>query len=159
MTSEINEQAIRDAISSRDLVILDSTTTPINNTPLPLIITIICEAHWNEGLVLIFNKMNEVLPRLFKVVEADILLRTILANYIEGVDIFINFGGDINSSNQDLITALHFACYDGLTDMVKTLLEHNADTQLRDEMGATPLQVAESRAAFDVIEILGRHEQ
>lgn len=63
----------------------------------------------------------------------------------------------VNSRDSDLYTPLHRACYNGHTDMVKFLLNHNADIAARTEDGWYPIHSAARWNQAPVISILLEH--
>lgn len=63
----------------------------------------------------------------------------------------------VNSRDSDLYTPLHRACYNGHTDMVKFLLNHNADIAARTEDGWYPIHSAARWNQAQVISILLEH--
>jgi len=72
---------------------------------------------------------------------AQALLDAIDQNNINEVKSLISLGINVNfrSSNDDF-TPLHEAAAEGFLDIVKTLIEHNADVNAKDkELGLTPL--------------------
>ena len=63
--------------------------------------------------------------------------------------VLINEKVDINSFSHQGWTALHFACRQGNTKMIKLLLDNGANTKLLNDNGMTPLLVAVTHGNFD----------
>ncbi|KAJ8128503.1 hypothetical protein O1611_g5132 [Lasiodiplodia mahajangana] len=60
----------------------------------------------------------------------------------------------VNSRDTRYCTPLFYAAMNGHTNIVKTLIEHNADVETEDLSGATPLSVAADNGHTAVVELL-----
>lgn len=69
------------------------------------------------------------------------------------VPLLVERGADVNAG-WDKNTALHGAAGFGKTDIVRYLIEHEADFMLHDHDGRTPLDVAEATGHEDIVAIL-----
>lgn len=58
------------------------------------------------------------------------------------VDSMLNLGADVNARDEDDATALHWAAYHGLTDLIERLFKLGAYVNARDNDGKTPLAYA-----------------
>ena len=66
----------------------------------------------------------------------------------ENTDLFlklINDGVDVDERDYNNLTALWYAAQEGCYEMAKILIEHNADIEVKDRFGNTPL----SNAVYD----------
>jgi ankyrin repeat protein len=70
------------------------------------------------------------------------------------IKLLINSDVDINTPNENGITALHIAVANGREDIVKLLLQHNANVNAKNNNGLTPLYVADNAGRSKVKEIL-----
>ena len=61
---------------------------------------------------------------------------------LETIQKFVNDGGDVNASDQNGRTHLHFACYNDRLDVVSFLLSSGADINKLDTWGRNALEVA-----------------
>ena len=61
----------------------------------------------------------------------------------EAVGILIKAGVDVNATNEGDFTALHCAAFSGLNEVVRQLVEHGADIDVRDWRGRTAFRLAE----------------
>lgn len=77
---------------------------------------------------------NEAASKLCSLVEE---------NNINLLEKWINGGVDVNVADYDKRTALHIAAACGSMEIIKFLLEHNADVALSDRFGNTPKEEAE----------------
>jgi len=71
----------------------------------------------------------------------------------EIAEYLLSEGADINAKMEDK-TLLHFGVYDGKPELIKFLLEHGADTGIKDGEGKTPLDMAEEMELGEIIELL-----
>jgi ankyrin repeat protein len=63
---------------------------------------------------------------------------------LEAVKMLIEMGSDVNQVSQDCgWTALHGAAYIGADDIIQLLVQKGANLNVKDEMGQTPLTIAE----------------
>ncbi|MGE6415531.1 ankyrin repeat domain-containing protein [Planococcus kocurii] len=88
------------------------------------------------------------------------LMEAVIDNNVEIVKLLIQFGADVNK--QDYLaetSALHFAAQNNSSELVELLLENQAEVELEDVHGNTPLSdaVFNSRGEGDVIKILLLH--
>lgn len=63
----------------------------------------------------------------------------------ENIDLFlklINEGVDVDERDYNNLTALWYAAQEGCYEMAKILIEHNADIEVKDRFGNTPLSNA-----------------
>lgn len=63
-------------------------------------------------------------------------------------------GADVNTANKRGMTALHLAATRGLHEMLRCLLHHDADIDVRDRRKETPLMTAVKVGQPDVVQIL-----
>jgi hypothetical protein len=63
-------------------------------------------------------------------------------------------GHDVDERDRDGRVALHFACAHGRLEVVQTLLQLGADTNIPDVNGQTPLHFAASAGHHDIVEVL-----
>ena len=73
----------------------------------------------------------------------------------KSVKLLVDFGADVDHQNYDGRTALHISAADPtLAEVTKELLDRNADANITDEEGCTPLHVAarwENEQAIDLL--------
>ena len=71
------------------------------------------------------------------------------------VDVYLKKGGiDINGVDDGGFTALHYACNKGAREIVKMLLDYDADVTKANNKGATPLHYAVRTGNKDIIKML-----
>lgn len=70
------------------------------------------------------------------------LLQAAVVNNLDEVNRLMLKGVDINFSNRDRWTALHFAAHEGYDELVQTLCVDHAKLEARNNMGWTPLHAA-----------------
>ena len=96
------------------------------------------------------NKNNEAVKTFIEDNRVDIadnfnrtaLLNAALYGNQELVDWLIEKGADINHSDRNGYTALHFAAQEAHTEVLKYLLKHNANPNVQDIHGNTPAVAA-----------------
>ena len=77
------------------------------------------------------------------------------ANRHELLDLFLEFGADINAMDEEYrSTPLGWAARHGLVDMVELLLARGADASLAGEPWATPLEWARRRGHAEIASLL-----
>jgi hypothetical protein len=64
---------------------------------------------------------------------------------------------DVNLADRSGVTPLHTAVLKGSLPMVKLLLEAGADCSLMDSLGQSPLDLAESKCIWDIVQALHAH--
>ncbi|KAF5618686.1 ankyrin repeat domain protein [Fusarium sp. NRRL 52700] len=77
--------------------------------------------------------------------------------YHEVLDLLLQSGADVNTSDMDDLTPLHVASSKGLTDMVEILIQKGADLNVKDVAGRTPLHTSAARGHFRVTQLLIQH--
>jgi ankyrin repeat protein len=60
----------------------------------------------------------------------------------------------INTQNDNGLTSLHGASYEGHENIVKLLLSHKADPNIKDNDGNTPLMIASLQGHTSIVELL-----
>lgn len=71
------------------------------------------------------------------------------------VDVYLKKGGiDINGVDDGGFTALHYACNKGAREIVKMLLDYDADVNCRDMWGKSALHYASNHNNSTIIELL-----
>ena len=76
-------------------------------------------------------------------------------SYTEAVEFLLNNGADVEIKGQDGKTTLHFAAEEGHLSVVKILIEiGNANVNVQNNLGQTPLQLAKIRNHSHVIDYL-----
>jgi len=76
------------------------------------------------------------------------------------MDLLLRQGADVNAQARRRVTALHAACEAGDVDTVRLLLQYNADTNVLDGAGRTPLLALSFRrecSAMPIAQILLQH--
>ena len=66
-------------------------------------------------------------------------------------------GHNINVQDNDGNTPLHYACGNGYSDIVETLMLAGADETITNDEGKTPAQVAESEEHSELLKLLDRN--
>ncbi|KAJ3019814.1 hypothetical protein HKX48_001741 [Thoreauomyces humboldtii] len=61
---------------------------------------------------------------------------------------------DVNAPNQDGSTALHWAALNGKLECVEALLKAGADATQKNDLGRSPVTVAEQQGHMDVVNLL-----
>ncbi len=93
----------------------------------------------------LYQKQNRV-----RFPKGCIFLAACSAGDVDEVRQHLKLGVNINTTNIDGLTALHQACIDANTDMVKFLVENEADINAQDNEGWTPVHAAVSVGNLDV---------
>ncbi|XP_050725807.1 protein phosphatase 1 regulatory subunit 16A-like isoform X2 [Eriocheir sinensis] len=75
-------------------------------------------------------------------VSSVMLLEAAARNDIEEVKALLEAGVDPDSTNEDGLTALHQCCIDDSEEMMRLLVQHNADVNAQDSEKWTPLHAA-----------------
>lgn len=83
-------------------------------------------------------------------------MHAVVDNKIEIIKALIKMGADINLQDSAGWSALHFTASEYLPEIAKYLIENNAEVDLKDNYGNTPLSTAVfwSRGRGDLIKIL-----
>ncbi|CAM9223999.1 unnamed protein product [Discosporangium mesarthrocarpum] len=82
------------------------------------------------------------------------IIEAVEKNDINSVRSFISAKGDLNCQGKNQMTPLHIASFNGLTEIVRLLLEGGADPNSVDEDRDTPLHYACSSGAAEIISLL-----
>jgi hypothetical protein len=84
--------------------------------------------------------------------------------HIDAVVVLLHYGADVNDGVEPSRvhhagrgTALKFAVWYGRDDIVRLLLDHKADPDVRDSEGWTPLGLAEDRKFVEIATLLRQH--
>ncbi|XP_029653764.1 alpha-latrotoxin-Lhe1a-like [Octopus sinensis] len=83
-----------------------------------------------------------------------------LSHHLEGVELLLSRGSEINGKSNDGRTPLHFAAgsYQEWTDGMKALMKHSAvEVNPRDVQGHTPLHFACSQGYLHTVDLLLGH--
>jgi uncharacterized protein len=70
------------------------------------------------------------------------------------VEKLIEAGADVNAAQQHELTALHAAAQEGLVEIAKVLIRHEADKKALDDKGRTPSEMAETAGHQALVELL-----
>ena len=75
------------------------------------------------------------------------------------VQLLLDHGADPNvlAEGRDGLTTLHRASKRGKAEMVRLLVEHGANVEMKDKKGRTPLDVASGGQRDDIIKLLSEH--
>jgi ankyrin repeat protein len=68
---------------------------------------------------------------------------------LEAVQVALEFGGDVNATNEKGDTALHIAASKGSNALVQLLVDKGARLDARNKLGQTPLGVTQSATLSD----------
>lgn len=87
--------------------------------------------------------------------EGESLFAAVVEGDVEKVVALVNtLGCDVNLRNEGGMTALHYAADRGNLVLVKLLVEHNADVNIRDNEDQSPLAIAEICDHQDIVSFL-----
>ena len=83
-------------------------------------------------------------------------LISVFANqgYLDMVSLLIEFGADVNATNNDGMTALMFSAKQGHMDLIRLLVTHGATINLIDKLETCALVYAARKGYFDVVNFL-----
>lgn len=84
----------------------------------------------------------------------DDLIENVKNKNLTAVETLLKGGENVNGTNAQGNTALHYAVATGNTEMVKLLLAHNADMNAANSKGWTPLKIAEKKNVGEVYNVL-----
>ena len=84
----------------------------------------------------------------------DDLIENVKNKNLTAVETLLKGGENVNGTNAQGNTALHYAVATGNTEMVKLLLAHNADMNVANSKGWTPLKIAEKKNVGEVYNVL-----
>lgn len=88
--------------------------------------------------------------------HADVneLLNKVKNKDVSAVETLLSKGENINAANEQGNTALHYAVATGNVRMVELLLAHDADMNIKNNKGWTPLGIAEKKNVGSVYDVL-----
>lgn len=86
--------------------------------------------------------------------STDKLIENVKNKKLKAVEALLNSGEDVNGTNAQGNTALHYAVATNNADMVKLLLQHNADMNAQNTKGWSPLSIAEKKNVGNIYDIL-----
>lgn len=86
--------------------------------------------------------------------STDKLIENVKNKNLKAVEALLNSGEDVNGTNAQGNTALHYAVATNNADMVKLLLRHNADMNAQNTKGWSPLSIAEKKNVGNIYDIL-----
>lgn len=86
--------------------------------------------------------------------STDKLIENVKNKNLKAVEVLLNSGEDVNGTNAQGNTALHYAVATNNADMVKLLLQHNADMNAQNTKGWSPLSIAEKKNVGNIYDIL-----
>jgi formylglycine-generating enzyme required for sulfatase activity len=89
--------------------------------------------------------------------ELAIFMNAVRAGDIAKVEAAARSGTDLNRRDAGGATALHHAAFAGQTDIVRFLLDHNANVDLADADDYTPLQIAVLHGRVEIAKLLLEH--
>lgn len=96
--------------------------------------------------VAIYVRNKETITALIEIghldIQKDILFIAVLMNNYPLLKLLLECGADVNKQNTNLETALMKAVRNGHRDFVELLLQYNADLEIRNVYGETPLLIA-----------------
>lgn len=84
----------------------------------------------------------------------DDLIENVKNKNLTAVETLLKGGENVNGTNAQGNTALHYAVATGNTEMVKLLLAHNADMNAANSKGWTPLKIAKKKNVGEVYNVL-----
>src|SRR5512144_1997485 len=85
------------------------------------------------------------------------LIHASMRGNVENVNELINRGTDVNSRDEDGLTALITACREGQNEVCKLLLGNHADPRIKDKNGWTPLMWAAATGRTEIVKMLLDH--
>lgn len=68
----------------------------------------------------------------------------------------MEYGADVNATNNHGVTPLHLAASDGNADAIIRFLEYGVDIHVRDKNHKTPIQIACEAGHDECVKILAR---
>eukprot|EP00123_Amoebidium_parasiticum_P014064 comp22307_c0_seq1/m.33118 comp22307_c0_seq1/g.33118 ORF comp22307_c0_seq1/g.33118 comp22307_c0_seq1/m.33118 type:complete len:222 (-) comp22307_c0_seq1:53-718(-) len=80
------------------------------------------------------------------------LMSAALLGHFELVAYFVDQGADLNATNFEFCTALHYAVIEDDVMIARYLIEHGADLTLRDFEGKSPIELTEDEDLLDAME-------
>lgn len=113
------------------------------------------QGHLEISLILI--QAGADLSEKYGDLHLPLLIWAIEEKLDEVVNCLILRGIDVNTQDQQGLTALHLAVQNGKTSWVQLLLEHHADINVKNFQGNTPLHEAVNHNHFPIIRLLHQH--
>lgn len=86
--------------------------------------------------------------------DVNELLDKVKNKDVSAVETLLSKGENINAANEQGNTALHYAVATGNVQMVELLLAHDADMNIKNNKGWTPLGIAEKKNVGSVYDVL-----
>lgn len=76
------------------------------------------------------------------------------AGHVEMVEALISRGAEVNATNHNGQSCLHYAASRDRLDVARVLLDKGAEVNARDKMGSCPLHRAASRGHVKMVQLL-----
>ena len=80
-----------------------------------------------------------------------------LDTFLDTMRFLLEHGAGVDALDDNYVTPLHVASYNGCVKGARLLLEHGANVHLEDEKGSTPFQVALERGKTNITQLLSEH--
>jgi len=112
------------------------------------------EIRWPSGGVQVIERIPANQELVVVEDESEDLLHAVRKNDIEAVQIALNKGANVNTTDREGMTALMYAAQGGHTALVKLLIENGADVNAKNSQGNTALILAESKGHIGIARML-----
>ena len=86
------------------------------------------------------------------------LMAATFKGYKSIVELLITHGANVNATDLNSVTALHYAVRFTNFEMVRLLIAHGADVNLKDSKGLSPLDYAKQFNNDEILKILNKEE-
>ena len=82
------------------------------------------------------------------------LWRAVVSSQTNAVLVLLQAGVDINLPHRNRLVVLHGAEAFGQPEMIRFLIDHGADLEIRDAYGETPISLAEKNKNYEILEYM-----
>ena len=112
------------------------------------------EIRWPSGGVQVIERIAANQELVVVEDESEDLLHAVRKNDIEAVQIALNKGANVNTTDREGRTALMIAAQEGYANLAGRLIQNGADVNAKNSQGNTALMLAESEGHIGIVRML-----